>query len=213
VKVCEVDGCEKARANRGRMCAMHRNRLSRHGDTGITLRARRSPQEVWSEDRSMRKCSSCGAWKIADVANFPFLGQLPGPRCRPCDKEPGQRRNKAAMLKKYGLTEERYAEMLASGCQLCGVRDGLVGKNGRLHIDHDHNSGNVRGVLCHHCNTGIGKLKEDPALLWRAIQYLVEHGKPCPAEVDSGLIQRASVANASTTGPTLISNHETMKAA
>ena len=43
---------------------------------------------------------------------------------------------------------------------------------GRIAIDHDHRTGRVRGLLCTSCNTGIGKLGDDPELLLRAISYL-----------------------------------------
>lgn len=42
----------------------------------------------------------------------------------------------------------------------------------RTHIDHCHTTGRVRGVLCSECNTGIGKLRDDPEFLQRAIDYL-----------------------------------------
>lgn len=51
-------------------------------------------------------------------------------------------------------------------CCICGVRK-------KLHIDHNHDTGKIRGVLCSQCNTGIGMLKESPAILGSAIQYLI----------------------------------------
>ena len=45
----------------------------------------------------------------------------------------------------------------------------------RMHIDHCHDTGAVRGLLCHGCNTGIGSLNDDIELLQRAIDYLREN--------------------------------------
>ncbi len=60
-------------------------------------------------------------------------------------------------------------------CAICGVSIALVGtkniKDG-AHVDHDHVTGNIRGLLCHNCNAGIGYLREDISLLENAIQYL-----------------------------------------
>ncbi len=42
----------------------------------------------------------------------------------------------------------------------------------KLMVDHDHTTGEVRGLLCHNCNRAIGLLREDPERLRRAIEYL-----------------------------------------
>ena len=50
-------------------------------------------------------------------------------------------------------------------CVICGVEDVLV-------VDHDHVTGKVRGMLCNHCNRGLGHFRDDPMLLEFAAQYL-----------------------------------------
>ena len=78
---------------------------------------------------------------------------------------------------KYGITEEQYAEMLerAGGvCEICGRVPSEVSKKGAC-VDHCHDSGKVRGILCAPCNSGIGSLRDDPAVLRKAIEYLETH--------------------------------------
>jgi len=79
----------------------------------------------------------------------------------------------AAMIThKFGVSADEYNDMLASqggGCAICGLKC-RSGK--RLAIDHDHKTGMVRGLLCMCCNTAIGHLNDDKALLQRAIDYL-----------------------------------------
>ena len=75
-------------------------------------------------------------------------------------------------LKKYGLTLLDYDRMLREqngGCAICG---GSPDVHKYFHVDHDHVTGIVRGLLCQACNTGIGKLRDDPSLLRRATAYL-----------------------------------------
>jgi hypothetical protein len=75
---------------------------------------------------------------------------------------------------RYGITVADLDALTAKQeglCALCGEPP-KFGK--RLHIDHSHETGRVRGLLCLQCNAGLGQLRDDPALLRRAIAYL-EH--------------------------------------
>jgi len=73
---------------------------------------------------------------------------------------------------KYGLTPEQYdALILDARCAICETQE-WNGRDNKPHIDHDHKTGRVRGVLCHSCNTSLGHFKDDPALLRAAIAYL-----------------------------------------
>ncbi len=70
----------------------------------------------------------------------------------------------------YGLTVEQYEEMAKNGCNICGTMKCASGR--RLAVDHCHSTGKIRGILCSPCNTAIGKLKDDPEMLRKAISYL-----------------------------------------
>jgi hypothetical protein len=85
------------------------------------------------------------------------------------------------LLKKYGITLEEHARMLAAQGGRCanpGCRaDNPGGHGGRFPVDHDHDTGKIRELLCHGCNTGVGSLSHSIAKLEGMIMYLRKHGK------------------------------------
>lgn len=89
-----------------------------------------------------------------------------------------ERRRHQDIKRKFGITVEQYDQILATqggGCALCGTDRGSItcgGKPRRLAVDHDHETGCVRGLLCEGCNRGIGLLRDDPDLLRRAADYI-----------------------------------------
>lgn len=79
------------------------------------------------------------------------------------------------LQRKYGITADRFDEMLvAQGfrCLVCG--DPAMGQINPWFLDHCHDTGAVRGILCPSCNTGLGLFKDDPKRLIAAAQYLVD---------------------------------------
>ncbi|MEV0369729.1 endonuclease VII domain-containing protein [Streptomyces sp. NPDC050636] len=70
--------------------------------------------------------------------------------------------------RKYGMTEAQRDEMIASQMALCAI----CLKAPAVHVDHCHKTGRVRGVLCFNCNSGLGLLRDDPAAVNRAADYL-----------------------------------------
>ena len=84
----------------------------------------------------------------------------------------GKSHHKQYYVKKYGVTIEEYKQMEKDQnycCKICG------GKNyKRLGIDHDHITGQVRGLLCDSCNPALGGFKDNIESLQKAIDYLKE---------------------------------------
>lgn len=73
------------------------------------------------------------------------------------------------LSKRYGISMADFAEIIdrqGGGCAVCG-RSG-----GRQCVDHDHKTGEVRGILCVRCNVAIGSLGDDVSGLMRAVRYL-----------------------------------------
>lgn len=73
---------------------------------------------------------------------------------------------------RYGINREQYDSLLNkqnNKCSICGIS---FNNENEIRIDHDHNKNIVRGLLCHHCNCGLGLFKDDINVLTNAINYL-----------------------------------------
>lgn len=85
--------------------------------------------------------------------------------CKKCMNAFTRRRSMRAI---YGGTVEEYkAVMAGASCEICGSRE-------RLCLDHCHDKGHVRGVLCANCNSALGLFADDEARLFGAIAYLAK---------------------------------------
>lgn len=75
----------------------------------------------------------------------------------------------------YGISLEDYKVLLINqnnSCAICGSEDPKGFKAQSFHVDHNHETGQVRGLLCQPCNMAIGLLKENTVTLSKAIIYL-----------------------------------------
>ena len=69
----------------------------------------------------------------------------------------------------YGMTQEEFDKMFSGQSGRCAI---CFRSNGIWHIDHDHCTGKVRGILCHSCNLGLGRFSDSVEHLRSAIAYL-----------------------------------------
>jgi hypothetical protein len=133
--------------------------------------ARKAGWRANGYDRPARKtCAYCGKPKAADEFNHDFGSwDSLSPGCKVCNRE---RRQVYHFRKSYGMEPGDYEAMLeqqGGRCLICGRTD--PGSKGRFHVDHDHDTGRVRGLLCERCNIGIGYFSL-PAHLVKAAIYL-----------------------------------------
>jgi len=91
---------------------------------------------------------------------------------------------------RYGMTKAALTALLTHQnglCAICGSQGDAAKKRGGLHVDHDHTTGLVRGLLCGHCNLGLGFLKDSVDRLARAIEYLAE---PPAGKIEYSSVER-----------------------
>ena len=89
-----------------------------------------------------------------------------------CPEKRREKHLKAA----YGISSKKYVAMLEEQdhkCAICGA-EAPHQHQGRLHVDHCHTGGHVRGLLCGACNRALGLLKDDPTRFLKAMAYLDE---------------------------------------
>jgi len=85
---------------------------------------------------------------------------------------------KSSKLKQaYGMTVEEYDKMVLdqdNRCKICGSENTNNKTQTRLCVDHCHTTGKIRGLLCDNCNKSLGLMRDDPEVLKKALDYLLE---------------------------------------
>ena len=121
------------------------------------------------------------------------------PRCPRCKKKDVKRRYKAAeywklskykernhierLKREYGLSKDRYDQILeqqGGTCAICKDTEILkreLGERSHLVIDHNHLTGEMRGLLCHACNRALGVFHDDLSMIRSCLSYLMKFDK------------------------------------
>jgi hypothetical protein len=106
------------------------------------------------------------------------LVRRPGPRCAQHTRE-FKAQTKAAkherwILANYGITRAEYDALYLHQGGACAICQRATGKTKMLSVDHDHKTGEVRGLLCNYCNRHVlGHLRDSVSALLRAVRYLL----------------------------------------
>lgn len=130
-------------------------------------------------EQGLKRCTRCS--EIKPLAEFSprsnFKGDtLPRANCKPCcSKVTVERREEGygriATLRKYGLTPDTYNVMVNEQNGRCAICKEVYTP---LFVDHDHETNEIRGLLCFHCNTALGHFEDKITNLEAAINYLQE---------------------------------------
>lgn len=98
--------------------------------------------------------------------------------CKPCHNAPGRKSKELVgggrtyhLRRRYGITAAEADVMLAAQGGLCALCRTAPDE----HVDHDHETGAVRALLCFNCNGGLGQFRDDPELLHVAAFYVEHH--------------------------------------
>lgn len=142
-------------------------------------------------------CTKCGLRvRTADLTVLSGQGRsvVRQQLCRPCLEviapklvpfQHHREKKDKELRKKYGISVEDYEALLVHQSGACGV---CLDRPKLLVVDHDHATGEVRGLLCNTCNIGLGSYRDDPKRLARAILYLLGdswvHRQPNPLRID-----------------------------
>lgn len=159
---CSITGCERD-SSRKSYCLMHYKRILKDGEPGSPNPRRINPVD------GKKQCKVC--LEVKPLAKFPRKSD--GRRyhfCEVCKPDQIKRSN---VKRKFGLTLEKYTELITNGCVICG-------STYRLAIDHDHTccSGSyscgecIRGALCMRHNLALGNVRDSVEELRQLINYL-----------------------------------------
>ena len=155
---CQVEGCIAVPVARG-WCSMHWQRWKKTGDPG--------PPEPYRHRFRQPNGTICANEDCSLPVRF-------ADKCRRHAQEDSLRR---ILLKKYGMTQDDYDRMVARQRNRCAIcRRKWSASDGRAwSIDHDHVTGQVRGLLCNDCNRALGLFRDDPKILRFAVRYVDQH--------------------------------------
>lgn len=130
--------------------------------------------------RSKKTCPACR--KTKSLEEFPrnaCARDGRGTYCKPCHNRIGRENrrkhhgSRGYHLKcRYGITQEDFDKMVEEQAGCCAICQSPPSGVKPWHVDHNHYTGQVRGILCHSCNTALGNFNDDPNLLRRAVEYL-----------------------------------------
>lgn len=156
------------------------------------MRERKGPQ--WLRNRDIpsghQRCSTCQevlAFSHFCKAKSSYTGY--NYRCKPCQKistvvrRVTRKKTNQPVVHLLGLTQDEYNrkfEAQGGVCAICGQPEtgtaGVYKTPRRISIDHNHDTGQIRDLLCYQCNSGLGYFKDNPELLEKAANYLKRWG-------------------------------------
>lgn len=118
-----------------------------------------------------RACIHCGGTISADRrSDATYCSQ----KCRKVVLDARWRAKSAGVNRQrlYGITPEEHKALFAQQGERCAICGSAEPRGKGWHVDHDHVTDRVRGILCHKCNVGLGNFDDDPARLQAAIDYV-----------------------------------------
>ncbi len=175
---CKISNCINIISYKGTVCATHKWRMKKFnsydlpghiGDPSIYVKDPELPEGI------VKICDAHGKLTDNEVYNRYYKGNISSRYCKKCILSNNIQRKYQGM---NGL--ECYESLLIAQNHVCAICSGkeIMTRNDkikRFSIDHDHETGKVRGLLCQFCNSLIGYAYDDIEILESAIKYLKSH--------------------------------------
>jgi hypothetical protein len=133
------------------------SKTARDGLASYCIPCHKARMATWREKNAVRQRQLVADWKR---------------RHPEYQKQRRREDSRRQVLKKYGLTPETYNELLERQNSVCALCGGPEPTSRSLAVDHCHESGRVRGLLCTVCNTALGKLGDTVEAFERVLAYL-----------------------------------------
>ena len=146
----------------------------------------------------MKKCSKCKEIKEIEEYNNSGNGYRRA-ECKDCQakyrkennekrleylkkwaKENPEKRRAQKYRYRYKIDIDQYNTMLkkqGGSCKICKSKDTKRKNTEFFAVDHCHDTGKIRGLLCYNCNSGLGKFNDNPELIKKALDYLLSSSK------------------------------------
>jgi hypothetical protein len=171
----------KLSESRRTVSAMGAAKMLRVVDAGVPAGPRPATDTPSTDE--WRVCKDCGESKLASE----FYKPRPDNMRRTCKRCQNERRvanrranpeaasataRRSKLRRVYGISPEEYDAILVAQRGVCAICARPNDDGRRLHVDHCHDSGKVRGLLCHLCNRALGAFGDDPDRVERAVEYL-----------------------------------------
>lgn len=129
-----------------------------------------------SETNFEMRCTKCKITKpLKDFYQSPLTGSGYNSWCKDCFRKIVRN---GYLKRTYGIDEDEYERLLALqdyGCAICQKKTDTVlghGVNKMMAVDHNHQTGQIRGILCENCNRALGLFNDNKQSLQNAINYL-----------------------------------------
>lgn len=172
--------------------------------TMANFKKKQKPKKDWSTDEGFKICRKCLNKKPISEFNIHYGKTRTKDKlrheCKECQKKHSREHwvkiavrekekkklynishrhiaHNAHLRSKYNISLEDYQSALKQQngkCAICGS-DKPKGRYRNFAVDHDHSTGDIRGLLCAPCNTGMGHFQDSPELLRKAADYLESH--------------------------------------
>lgn len=188
--ICNAPFCKTHRNKNHAWCPIHRWEREKY-----KVKPYKEVLPLWAG----RRCNTHGLIRISDTS----FRKTVGATCKLCNqskycpdkqkkyiKKYTRRQANWRLNKRYGITIEEYESLLENQNFQCGVckisledyknaknikSERLTTRTVKFSVDHCHDSGRVRGLLCHKCNMGLGYFNDNPELTQAATNYLIKN--------------------------------------